>query len=394
MIAAQVAVSAGLLLVASLFVQQLSVDLRQARHANLDRVGVATLPLGAQQRDEFSGRRAIDRVMAQALQTTALSSAAAASITGRNLTSTLSVEASVPGRPFPAAGSRHFSDLIIGTPALFSTLGLPVRFGRPFDDRDAAGAEGVALISIRQSRALFGVDDGTGRRLLIKGRQRGDADSDGVTTLRVIGVTDDWDTGDHPAETATVYVPFAQDYASDMAIVARMPASDGATAASVLRRVIHDADADLAVGFSGSADVAANQQSRLYALVTAIAASLAMLAVTLAMVGLYGVLLHVVGRRTREIGVRVSLGAGTSDVVALVMREGLRPVVIGLVLGIGTAALLRLALQPFFAQSIAPIDGLTLLLATLPLASAAALACYLPARRAARISPTEALRHI
>lgn len=391
---AQVAVSTGLLLLASLFVRQLVADFAHPGRAGLDRVGVVMLPLGAQQRDEITGRRTIDRVLIEARQHAELSSVAAVSLAGRDLQTSLGVETSTPDRPFETTTQhRTFADLIIGTPAMFQSLSLSIHFGRGFDDRDTQGAEAVAVIGARLARTLFGRDDVTGMQLIVRGHQRTEVAPDGITTLRIVGITDDWTAGDTPGDHGSVYVPLTQDYASDLAIVAFARSSDGATAATLLQQVIHDADPDVAVGFSGSAALAANQRSRLFGLITTIASSLALLAITLAMAGLYGVLSLLVGRRTREIGVRVALGASTHDVIRMVMLEGLRPVAIGLPVGVGAAALLRLALQPFFQQDIAAIDAVALLLAAAPLAAAASIACYLPARRASRVSPTEALRH-
>ncbi len=98
-------------------------------------------------------------------------------------------------------------------------------------------------------------------------------------------------------------------------------------------------------------------------------------------------------RRTREVGVRVALGASSRDIIELVMREGLRPVVLGLAFGVTAATLLRMALQPLFQREISAFDGVALAIAVVPLAVVGLLACYLPARRASRVQPTEALRH-
>jgi putative ABC transport system permease protein len=393
-ITVQMAISTGLLLVAGLFMRQLVSDLHRTGHTDLGRVGLAVLPLGAQQLDEAAGRRAVERVLSTARNSAGVESLAAVSLTGRDFTTPLSVETSAPGRPFATAGRARFSDLIIASPQAFAVLGLPIRFGRGFDDRDAAGAEPVAVIGARLSRTLFGIDDSTGRQLLLKDRRSGAQGSDGVTERRIIGVTDDWDVQSSASGAATVFVPLAQDYASDLAIVARALSGDAATAAALVRQIVHDADPGVAIGFSGTAEVAANQSGRMFGLIASLAGTLAMLAVALAMAGLYGVLQHLVERRTREIGVRVALGASTREIIAMVMRDGLRPVAAGLVLGLVTATLLRLAMQPFFQRAIAAFDGAVLIMAVTPLVPAAILACYVPARRAARVSPSEALRQV
>jgi putative ABC transport system permease protein len=239
---------------------------------------------------------------------------------------------------------------------------------------------------------LFGRDDATGLELFVRDQRIGSS-TDQAKALRVVGVTDDWATGASGNIARTIYVPWAQDYTGEMAVIGTSKDADGATAAALLRQIVHDADPDLATSFAGSASVAANQQSRLYALATAVVSTLAALAVVLAMTGLYGVLTHLVGRRTREIGVRMALGASSRDITTLVLREGLRPVIIGLIVGAGVGALLRLSLQPFFTRATSGFDAVAIVAAALPLLAAAWLACYLPARRASRVAPTDALRH-
>lgn len=393
-IAAQVAISTGMLLVASLFVRQLIAEFRHPARTTLDHVVVAVIPLGSQQRNEVTGRRAIDRVLAVADQRGGLTSVAAVSLTGRDLSTNVAAEASTPSRAFAATGrDRIYADIVIGTPSLFSALQLPMRSGRAFDERDSAGSTGVAVVGSRLAHTLFGSEAVVGEQVLLKGRRRPDADADGVVSLTIIGITDDWSLGTSRSDPGSIYVPLTQDYASDIAIVARA-STDASTASALLRQAIHDADPDLAVAFSGSASVAASQSTRLYGLFTGITSALAAIAVTLAMAGLYGVLAHLVARRTREIGVRIALGATRRDIVTLVMRDGLRPVASGLLGGVFAAALLRLSFQPYFTKPISAVDGAALLAAVIPLAIVAGLACYVPARRAARVQPTEALRHI
>jgi ABC-type antimicrobial peptide transport system permease subunit len=120
--------------------------------------------------------------------------------------------------------------------------------------------------------------------------------------------------------------------------------------------------------------------------------SLGALAVVLSMAGLYGVLSHVTVRRTREIGLRMALGAGRRDVLRLVLTDGLRPVLEGIVIGLIIATAARLILNSVNPGMVETTAVLTSALACLPLVLAALVACYLPARRAGRIEPNQALR--
>jgi len=116
------------------------------------------------------------------------------------------------------------------------------------------------------------------------------------------------------------------------------------------------------------------------------------LALLLAALGIYGVLAYSVSRRTREIGVRMALGARVADVLTLVMRQGLALVVIGMALGLAGALALTRLLSSFLFE-VTPLDPLTFVFVLMVLAVIALLACWLPARRAAKVDPMVALRH-
>ena len=129
-------------------------------------------------------------------------------------------------------------------------------------------------------------------------------------------------------------------------------------------------------------------------IVGGLATALGFLALVLAMAGLYGVLAHVVARRTREIGIRIAIGAERSRIFALVLRDGLRPVVKGLALGLGAGVLFRIALRATIVTGISPIDPLVFGLVPIPFVVAALVACYVPASRASRVDPNVALRDL
>jgi ABC-type antimicrobial peptide transport system permease subunit len=118
------------------------------------------------------------------------------------------------------------------------------------------------------------------------------------------------------------------------------------------------------------------------------------LALILALAGLYGVLSHLVERRTREIGVRMALGAARTDMYRMVVRDGLRPVVAGVVIGLLIGVLVRRALTPFFARLLPTVDPAVMIVLPLLMLAAGVVAAYLPARRAARVDPNVALREL
>ncbi len=126
----------------------------------------------------------------------------------------------------------------------------------------------------------------------------------------------------------------------------------------------------------------------------ALATALGGLTLILAMVGLYGVQSHLVARRTRELGVRMAMGATRAQLERMVLGEGFSPVWQGFALGCALAILARMTLRVLINGDIRPVDPLAVALVAVPLAAATLLACYLPARRASRVDPNEALRHL
>ena len=129
-------------------------------------------------------------------------------------------------------------------------------------------------------------------------------------------------------------------------------------------------------------------------LATGVIATLGAIALVLATAGLYGVLSHIVYHRTREIGVRMALGASAGRIVRLVVRDGVRPDAEGLFIGLGAAFVIRAFLQSSFNQPISSLDPIAALVPVIPLLVAAVVACYVPARRASRVDPNVALREM
>ena len=129
-------------------------------------------------------------------------------------------------------------------------------------------------------------------------------------------------------------------------------------------------------------------------MIGALAAVLGLLALALAMAGLYGVLSYIVAGRTREVGVRMALGATRPGIFGLILFDGIRPVLEGVAVGLGVAAFAGAALRPFVVRVLPAIDPLTFTLLPIPFVLAALVACYLPARRAATVEPTVALKHL
>jgi putative ABC transport system permease protein len=209
----------------------------------------------------------------------------------------------------------------------------------------------------------------------------------------VVGVSKDTDTFMLGRRgNPVLLVPLAQGYNSALTITAR--AADPSAAAGVLRSAIRKADPELAVGSLGTGVKLLSGPYFLLRIVAGLASALGAVALVLAMAGLYGVLAHVVTRRTREIGIRIALGADRSRIFSLILRDGLRPVVKGLVLGLGIGVVFRIVLRSTIVTGISPVDPLMFALVPVPFVLAALIACYVPASRASRVEPTVALRDL
>jgi putative ABC transport system permease protein len=284
-----------------------------------------------------------------------------------------------PGRE-PEVNSRSV------TSDYFRTMGIPLR-GRAFDAGDAAGAAPVAIVNQAVVRQLFGGQDPIGRRV-------GWAREEPPAWMTVVGVADDvrgagLDADDAPA----CYTPIAQErrpWRTWMFVALRTSLPTEAAMAPA-RAAVARADKDIPITRVRTMDalVSASWGDRRFNLW--LLGGFAGLALALAGVGIHGVISYTVARRTREIGVRMALGARAPEVLGLVLRQGVTLAVIGLFAGLlGALALRRLVAGMLFG--VAPYDPLTLAAVALVLLGVALVASYAPARRAASVDPAVALR--
>jgi predicted permease len=263
------------------------------------------------------------------------------------------------------------------------TLGVPILRGRGFSPADERAA-GTAVINQALANKYFANEDPIGRRLFVGGAD------DGVE-IEIIGVAGNAKYFELRGEMPpTVYLPYFQD-PSGAAYFAARTIGDPASLMAPIRQAVREIANDIPVV---NLQALHNQvekswtQERFFANLSGF---FGLLALSLASIGLYGVLSYGVARRTNEIGVRMALGAERQDVVWLVMREALLLVAIGAGVGLA-AALTTTRLLSNFLFGLAPHDPLTITLATLAMIAVAALAAWLPARRAANVDPMTALR--
>jgi putative ABC transport system permease protein len=273
------------------------------------------------------------------------------------------------------------------TPVYFETLRIPVRRGRYFSAIDGERGAHVAIVSDEAARRFWPGEDPIGKRIRIhvsigvRERER-----------EIVGIVGDVKIRTLEAAAApVVYVPHAQYVAGEMTVVVR---TAGEPLASVPLVTAQLAQIDREVALTNvrpaermvSASVA---QPRFRMLTLGL---FALIALGLAAVGLYGVMAYSVGQRRGELGLRIALGADSGDVLRLVLREGLMPVGIGIAVGLlGAGALTRIMSTLLF--DVSPFDPITFTAVPALLAAVAAIACYIPARRATRVDPLATLRY-
>jgi putative ABC transport system permease protein len=209
--------------------------------------------------------------------------------------------------------------------------------------------------------------------------------------VTIVGVAADTDTGGlGRRDGGAIYLPFAQHYEPRMVLVAR--ASDPAPVPARLRRVIQQIDPDTAVLQAVTGLELAPHNTAVLTVGAIGSGLLGTLALILAMAGVYGVMADLVARRTREIGIRMALGADRARMLRMVLLDGIRPVVEGLLLGIFLGVVLRMLFRPLFIRVLPAFDPMLLIVVPVAFLACAVLAAYVPARRASRVDPNVALR--
>jgi predicted permease len=288
------------------------------------------------------------------------------------------------GRPEPARADRPNAELRATSSGLFAALGLPLVRGRmlePSDDR--ADAARVVVIDETAAQRFWPREDPLGARITYDGGQ-----------FEVVGIVGGLaHFALDRAREPTVYFPNAQAPSwmrDDPALIVRTSV-DALSVSDAVLAAIRDVNPRVAIARVRPLDRVVAGTLALPRFRTVLLATFAGIAFLLALIGIYGTVSYTVERRTAELGVRMALGASPRGVLALVLRDGLRPVFAGLVIGLaGAVALTRLLSSMLFDLS--PLDPLTFLAVPLLLAAVAAAAMLAPARRAAATSPMTVLR--
>ena len=276
------------------------------------------------------------------------------------------------------------ADFDVATADYFKILGIPLIRGRFFNDGDGPEATHVALISESLARERWPGENPIGHTI-----EFGNMDGD-LRLLTIVGIVGDIheDSLDAPPRP-TVYVNAFQRPYPAMAIT-MLTDADTQTVTSSARAILHDLNPEIPPRFRTFAQVySASLGSRRFNLI--LIAFFGIVALLLATAGVFGVMAYSVSRRTREIGVRVALGATYRDIIAMILGQGLRTVLIGVVVGlVGSLTLTRTLQSLLFG--VTATDPLTFAAVVVLLGGVALLACYIPARRATKVDPVVALR--
>ena len=275
----------------------------------------------------------------------------------------------------------------------FRTMGMPLVAGREFTDRDLAGAPLVAIVNESFAKYFFGDQNPIGRRFGFRVQNN-------PAAIEIVGVVRDALYADMRQGTTEdnqtprfAYIPYQQsEELNEMTFYVRAAGSTAAALPEQLRQTIRRADAAMPVYGMRSMERTVDEALFNERMLALLSASFGLLATVLAAIGLYGVMSYTVSRRTREIGIRIALGAERTTVVWMVLREVALLTLVGIGLGLpGALGLSRYVRSQLYG--IEPSDPMTLMIAATTLAAVALFAGYLPARRAAAVQPVRALRY-
>jgi predicted permease len=297
----------------------------------------------------------------------------------------------VPGDSSPSARAFVTVDWNVVEPGYFATLRTPIVAGRDFTIADRIGTQPVAIVSEAAARQFWPAQDAVGK-YLSQPTWGPQGPTHPMRTLLVVGVARDIQSSSliDGLARAWVYVPFQQQYLPNITIAART--TNGQRIADQLRPLLASMNPDLPIVTAQTLDDSVALGLTPQRVAAAVAGSLGIVGLILAGLGIYGVTAYAVTRRTREIGIRIALGARQADVIRMVLREGFVLTLIGSAIGVVVAAALSRVLAGFLF-GIPPIDPVTFAGTTVLFAAIGLSACYVPVRRATHIDPTQALRY-
>jgi putative ABC transport system permease protein len=288
---------------------------------------------------------------------------------------------SVPGAPDLPDGQRRHATAIAVTPDYFRAMTVTLLRGRAFTDADRAGAPKVVIIDEQLATQYFPNADPVGRVI--------DHFGPGLTIVGVVRSVNQLQLG--AAKKANVYYPLAQMPFAWAGIVVHSRLS-AASLVPTVRAAVREIDPELPVYDVQTMSERIQQSLGARKLAVTVLGGFAGLALLLALLGTYGVLSYSTSQRTRELGIRMALGARPGDVIAMVLRSGLALAATGLVIGIVVYLGIGSRVLRALVYGVSPADPATLAAGFVVLAASALIACWIPARRASTVDPAVTLR--
>jgi putative ABC transport system permease protein len=299
----------------------------------------------------------------------------------------------IAGRPVVDRANRQGAGFKVVHPDYFRVLGIRVIKGRGLTDQDVRSAPPVTVVNQSFVQRYFPKEDPIGKTLLVQEIVTGSPQLGPEIPWQIVGVIADERTSSlEGTNRPGMYVPMEQSPTNYLSLVVR-GAIDADTLGRAVTYAVHQVDPNQAVTDLRTLDQIKRESSATSRLRTTLLGIFASLALLLAAVGIYGVISYTVAQRTHEMGVRAALGASAGNLLRLVLSNGL--VLTGIGLGLGVAGALGLTqLLSALLFGVGARDPLTLVVSAVILALVAATACYVPARRAAKLDPLDALREM
>ncbi len=370
-------VSAGLL--ANSFVRLQRVD----PGFRVDHVTIVRLPLPQSKYPDGARQAAFYQHVLEGIEQRPETESAAilfpSPIEGAHATGTFTLE----WQPSSTRADRPFTSIASVSANYFRTLGIPIIAGRTFTEQDRDPAPAVAMVNATFARKYFGGQSPLGKRVRF-----GDSGDDWITVIAVVG--DSRNVGLQEPPTPLLYLPYHRFPLAFMAFAIRSTASTAAIA-TLARTTIRNTDPELPMDTIQTLGDVLKESVAEPRFRTLLLGAFALMAVILAAVGVYGLISYSVAQRTREIGIRMALGAQARQVMLPVVREGLILAVAGIAIGLAGSVAMSRVLKDFLF-GVDTTDPLTYGLVALLLLAVAMLASYIPSRRALRVDPITALR--
>jgi len=290
----------------------------------------------------------------------------------------------IEGAPEPPPGQRYSGRFRACTPDYFRTLGITLKTGRGFTAQDNIGAPLVVIINETLERRYWPNGDAIGKRIRFIGPP------EQSPWMQIVGVVNDVKHLLDETVTPEYYLPFNQLPVRSLYVAARTK-TDPLALASAIRNEVLAIDKGQPVSEVRTMEQVRSQSVTLYSFSSALLGIFAAIALTLAAVGIYGVMSYAVTQRTREIGLRLALGAQASDALRLVIGRGMKLTLIGVTVGL-VASLALTRLMKNLLIGVTATDPLTFAAIALLLMAVGLLACWIPARRATKVDPLIALK--